>query len=130
MCKSSGENQKNKVAIQLIMAMLLVYPLVFSFSHVLSHHLFVPHHSRSSIAENVQSVFSAKSNFNRNVHYGSSIEECPICEYEFAPAIEPEQAPVPQVAIALIVIDFPLKEQIIVQQRCNSVSPRAPPRFS
>lgn len=122
-----GYSRKYKWTISLLMAIILCYPIVYSFSHVIGHHLFTTQKHIASAHLNEQGFNLLNYDASPLLHFDELPEECPICAYEFALAIEPESTHFHQILSTYIVFNVPISENIFSNKTEKSIAPRAPP---
>lgn len=109
-----------KPIIQLVMVMLFVYPMVFSFAHYLGHHFNQPEHKHQCCHVEEVHAESVVSN-----HHDES--RCPLLEYQLALAIEPIQSALPSVGFKIFSTNSRLESNFTSSWICSLFSPRAPP---
>lgn len=126
MTKNTGTYNKQLFTI-LIMVNLLLYPFIYSFQHALTHHLDQHQHNRESSHD---CCTLDTSQATGEFHFSVPEEECPICNYEFAPGLEELSAS----AIGPVVViesALPSFNHTLCLSEINQCSiPRAPPAFS
>lgn len=107
-------------SMQLILVMLFTYPMFFSFSHAVSHHLNKIHSHEIHCCEHSDHQESAYS-------YNLPGEECPILEYQFSLGIEPDVLQLNGLHLRIGVYNIPLTTGFYTADEYTQQSPRAPP---
>lgn len=126
--KDKKLNKRNNSYPNILLAILLLYPIFFSFSHSLTHHSEVRHiaHYVSHQPERTSTQSSNYAIIDNMAH----VSDCPICDYKFAPCIKSGKQAIQSKALQLAIFNFPLSESIPVQELFSKSSPRAPPVWS
>jgi hypothetical protein len=102
--------------------MLLLYPILFSFTHSLSHHLSAHQHQH---VEHSKEITTVKIFGNKDL--AKATKTCPICEYEFAPLLEPDNLPDQGKNIFHFIILPSLTISLYCEVLLNQFPARAPP---
>ncbi|HKK80804.1 MAG TPA: hypothetical protein VJ909_01065 [Prolixibacteraceae bacterium] len=72
----------------LALSTLLLYPVVFSFSHVLNHHLESHNHHHASVNSHCCDESGKGQSQATQDSFSKIPEHCPVLEYDFAAAVE------------------------------------------
>ncbi|MBN1768540.1 MAG: hypothetical protein JXR50_10780 [Prolixibacteraceae bacterium] len=107
----------------LMLIMLLVYPMVFSFLHVKTHHLNSHLHVVDDCCHPVQ-VFVNPDTVYR---FEASLEHCPIAEFEFPFAITVNSVIAPGIISHFTDWQYVFLSNFSSSEKKNLNAPRAPP---
>lgn len=109
----------------IFLVVIILYPILFSFSHALTHHLETHFHGFHQCDHS--SSFNPSVNYNLVEVDKPTTDKCPICAYEFAQAIYTEILPLKSVNHQFAIVNFPLSESTLSPDICRINAPRAPP---
>ncbi len=108
-----------------MLSVLLLYPALFSFLHVLTHHLDSHHHVNNN--EHCCEVSYPAPGGEENISFAVSAEHCPIADFEFPAAIKNLNIINGGIDLYRTILFFRIENRLSYPDICGDNAPRAPP---